>query len=120
MSLLNPDHTNIYEISDREQEQSEARRIAHSPSSTEFYVNSEMFYQTTEGKSVHLFMNNSGAVYLVDVVIYKDGKVAVYNLPAEAEYTLEELDALFLQIRPSSRQWIHLLRCRFCIWARLH
>ncbi|MEK3792851.1 hypothetical protein MKX42_14065 [Paenibacillus sp. FSL R7-0204] len=94
VSLLNPDHTNIYEISDREQEQSEARRIAHSPSSTEFYVNSEMFYQTTEGKSVHLFMKNSGAVYLVDVVIYKDRKVAVYNLPADAEYTLEELDAL--------------------------
>ncbi|MEK3878390.1 DUF7638 domain-containing protein [Paenibacillus sp. FSL M7-0420] len=94
VARLNPELTNIYDISLSEQQRNEARRIALSPTATEFYVNSEMFYQTTEGKSIHLFMKYSGAVYLVDVVIYKDGKVAVYNLPAEAEYTLEELDEL--------------------------
>ncbi|OMF96508.1 hypothetical protein [Paenibacillus sp. FSL R7-0337] len=95
VARLNPELTNIYDISEREQERNEARRIAHSPSATEFYVNSEMFYQTTEGKSVHLFMKYGGKNYLADVVVYMDGRVVLYNLPAEAEYRLEELDGLF-------------------------
>lgn len=117
VTRLNPELTNIYEISEREQERNEARRIALSPTATEFYVNSEMFYQTTEGKSVHLFMKNSGAVYLVDVVIYKDGKVSVYNLPAEADYTLEELDGL-LRTGRSLPPWMLPLWFIYCNWAR--
>ncbi|WP_405114378.1 hypothetical protein MHH28_09820 [Paenibacillus sp. FSL K6-1217] len=95
VSLLNPELTNIYEISVREQERNEARRIAHSPTATEFYVSSETFYQTVEGKSIHLFMKYGGQNYLAAAVVYKDGRVVLYNLPAEAEYRLEELDGLF-------------------------
>lgn len=117
VTRLNPELTNIYEIPLLEQQRNEARRVALSPTATEFYVNSELFYQTTEGKSVHLFMKYSGQVYLIDVVVYKDGRVAVYNLPAEAEYTLEELDGL-LRRRHSSPPWSLPPRYKFGNWAR--
>lgn len=95
ISRLNPDLTNLYEISSREQQRDEARRIAHSPAATEFYVTSDLFYQTIAGKGIHLFMKYGEANYLVDVIVYKDGRVVIYNLPDEIEYKLEDMGGLF-------------------------
>jgi len=93
--MLNPEFVNIYEISKREQEQQEARRVAHSPQSTEFYVKSEMFYQTVEGHGFYIFMKYEGANYLVHMTVYQDGQVMINNLPEEVQCPLGEANAWF-------------------------
>ncbi|WNS44689.1 hypothetical protein [Paenibacillus sp. MMS20-IR301] len=95
LASLNPDLTNIYAISSRERQRDEQRRIAHSPAATDFYVSSEQFYQTVEGASLHLFMKYGSENYLVNITVYKDGRVLIHNLPDEQEYTLEQLAELF-------------------------
>ena len=93
--VLNPDFVNIYEVSEREQQQWEARRVAHSPSSTDFYVKSEMFYQTVEGDGFTIFMKHEGKNYLVHLNVYKDGQVVIYNLPQEVRCNLDEVSKWF-------------------------
>lgn len=93
--VLNPDFVNIYEVSKREQEQQEARRVAHSPQSTDFYVKSELFYQTVEGRGFHIFMKYEDANYLVRMTVYQDGQVMINNLPEEVQCHLDETSAWF-------------------------
>ncbi|KOR90197.1 DUF7638 domain-containing protein [Paenibacillus solani] len=93
--MMNPEFVNIYEVSEREQEQQEARRVAHSPQSTEFYVKSEMFYQTVEGDGFHIFMKYEGANYLIHMNVYQDGQVMIYNLPEEVQCNIDEASAWF-------------------------
>ncbi|OME89808.1 MULTISPECIES: DUF7638 domain-containing protein [Paenibacillus] len=93
--LLNPEFVNIYEISEREQKQWEARRVAHSPRPTDFYVKSELFYQTAEGDGFNIFMKNEGANYLVHLNVYQDGQVMIYNLPQDVQCHLDEANVWF-------------------------
>lgn len=93
--LLNPDFVNIYEISNREKKLSDTRRVTHSPKSTDYYVVSEMFYQTVEGNGFTVFMKHENKNYLVNLIVYKNGKVIIFNLPKEVYYTLEEVSELF-------------------------
>lgn len=93
--VLNPEFVNIYEVSKREQELQEARRVAHSPQSTDFYVKSELFYQTVEGRGFHIFMKYEGANYLVHMSVYQDGQVMINNLPEEVQCHLDETSAWF-------------------------
>ncbi|WP_042201318.1 DUF7638 domain-containing protein [Paenibacillus camerounensis] len=95
ISSLNPELTNLYKVTEREKQQQEARKITSSPAATDFYVMQELFYQTVEGRGFFLFMKYAGAIYLVNLIVYKDGRVAVYNLPEEAEYRIEEIGTLF-------------------------
>lgn len=93
--LLNPEFLNIYEISNREYELQATRKVNLMPKSSDYYVASELFYQTVEGNGFHIFMKYEGENYLVNVVVYKDGRVVIYNLPSEMEYKLEEMGAWF-------------------------
>ncbi len=93
--VLNPYFVNIYESSNREKKLSETRRIIHSPKSIDYYVESEMFYQTIEGNGFSVFMKHEGKNYLVNLIAYKNGLIVIYNLPNEMHYKMEEISELF-------------------------
>ncbi|NEN86903.1 DUF7638 domain-containing protein [Paenibacillus elgii] len=92
---LNPKMSNIYTISKHEKELLEKRKVTYSPEAKDFYVKSEMFYQTIDGKGFTIFMNHKDISYLVNLVVYKDGRVTCYNSSFEFNYDLSELEQLF-------------------------
>ncbi|MNW28900.1 hypothetical protein D3C74_57410 [compost metagenome] len=92
---LNPEFRNIYEITAREQELMEVRRIKQSPKAVDFAVVQEMFYSTIEGDGFSMFMREEGRNYLVNLVVYEDGMVHIYGLPDSREIPIEELEAWF-------------------------
>ncbi|MCX7748204.1 MAG: hypothetical protein N2645_15160 [Clostridia bacterium] len=92
---LNPKLTNIYKISKEEKALLEKRRIKYSPQATELYTKNDLFYQTVEGKGFTIFINKESKNYLVNLVVYKDGKVNCYNSEFEITYSLEGIKELF-------------------------
>ncbi|MFB0841401.1 DUF7638 domain-containing protein [Paenibacillus oleatilyticus] len=93
---LNPKMSNIYTISKYEKELLEKRKVTYSPEAKDFYVKSEMFYhQTVDGKGFTIFMKHKDISYLVNLVVYKDGRVTCYNSSFEFNYELSELEQLF-------------------------
>ncbi|MHA6529351.1 DUF7638 domain-containing protein [Paenibacillus sp. BAC0078] len=94
--LLNPEFLNIYEISNQEYELQTARKVKHNSKSSDYYVAKELFYQTVEGNGFPIFMKYEGENYLVNVMVYKDGRVVIYNLPNEIESKLKEVSELFV------------------------
>lgn len=89
--VLNPEFHNIYEITPRQQQLMDARRVSHSPKATDFAVVQELFYQTITGDGFSIFMKYEGQNYLVNMVVYEDGRVAIYNLPSLVEASMDEL-----------------------------
>ncbi|WP_088829976.1 DUF7638 domain-containing protein [Paenibacillus tyrfis] len=92
---LNPKMSNIYTISKHENELLKKRKVTYSPEAKDFYVKSEMFYQTIDGKGFTIFMKHKDISYLVNLVVYKDGRVTCYNSSFEFNYDLSELEPLF-------------------------
>lgn len=95
IKLLNPKMKNIYTISNEEKELHQRRKIVHSPQAEEFYEKNQLFYQTIKGKGISVFFKNNGKNYLVNVVVYKDGRVTVYNSEFELSFELENVYELF-------------------------
>lgn len=92
---LNPKLTNIYRISKEEKKLLEERKIKYSPEAREMYVNNNLFYKTIDGKGLTIFINHNGRNHLVNLVVYKDGKVSCYNSEFEIDYKLEDMKELF-------------------------
>ncbi|WP_025679104.1 hypothetical protein [Paenibacillus massiliensis] len=92
---LNPEFRNIYEITARERELMEVRRISPSPKAVDFVVIQEMFYSTIEGDGFCMFMREQGENYLVNLVVYENGIVHIYGLPDSREIPIENLEASF-------------------------
>lgn len=92
---LNPEFENIYTITRFQKELNETRKIIHSPPAIDFYVVQEMFYETVEGKGYFIFMNENEKNYLVNLVLYENGLVGIYNSDFEKYYQIDEVVELF-------------------------
>jgi hypothetical protein len=92
---LNPKLTNIYTVTQMEEEKLERRRIRYSPSPKEFYVKSELGYRTVGGGGFTVFLKHDSKTYLVNLVVYKDGNIVCYNAEFEIKYTIENIKEMF-------------------------
>lgn len=92
---LNPNLNNIYTVSEEEKKLLEQRRISYSPEAKDFYVKSELFYQTVEGNGFPIFMKHEGCCYLANLVVYQDGCVKCYHSGCELDYKIEEVQEMF-------------------------
>lgn len=92
---LNPNLSNIYTISEEEKKLLEQRRISYSPEAKDFYVKSELFYQTVNGNGFPIFMRHESCCYLANLVVYQDGCVKVYHSGRELDYEIEEVQEMF-------------------------
>ncbi|SMF78872.1 hypothetical protein SAMN05661091_1624 [Paenibacillus uliginis N3/975] len=95
IKILNPEFKNIYTITKSEKKLFETRKILNSPTAVDFYVVREMFYETIEGEGYFIFMRYNETNYLVNLVIYENGLVGIYNSSFEKIYQLEEVVELF-------------------------
>lgn len=93
--MLNPEFQNIAEITPRQQQLMETRRISHSPKAIDFAVVSELFYETIQGDGFSIFMTYEGQHYLGHLVVYEDGQVAIYNLPNPVKASIDDLAVWF-------------------------
>lgn len=92
---LNPEMENIYEITPRQKQLAEERRVKPSPQARDFLVERELFYQTVEGDGFFVFMKYEGKNHLVNLVVYRDGRVICYLPEQELGYRMDELETLF-------------------------
>lgn len=92
---LNPPMANIYKISSYEKDLLEKRGIKYSPTANDFYVKSEFGYQTIDGKGFIIFLKEKNQNYLVNIIIYEDGKVVCYNGDSEMVYNIKSIKELF-------------------------
>lgn len=92
---LNPDMENIYSISKREKNLLNQRRVSYSPQATEFYVKREMFYETSDGEGFTVFFKHDGKCFLVNLIVYMDGRFTCYTSDFELSYQVEEIESLF-------------------------
>lgn len=92
---LNPQFANIYKITSHERRDCEKRKVKLSPPSKDFYVTSELGYQTVEGKSTSVFIRIESGNYLVNLTVYKTGKVICFNGESEISYNMESIKELF-------------------------
>ncbi|MBP1995736.1 hypothetical protein J2Z66_007378 [Paenibacillus eucommiae] len=92
---LNPKLENIYTLSAEEKELAKNRRITFSPKAKDFYVKNELFYETIDGDGLAVFMQHEGLNYLVNLVVYKDGRVTCYHSEFELNFALDELQEYF-------------------------
>nr|WP_237728658.1 hypothetical protein [Paenibacillus sp. OSY-SE] len=92
---MNPELSNLYVVTDAEKERLEKRRIAYSPRPKEFYVKSELGYQTVEGGSFTVFFNHQDHNYLVNLVVYEDGTITIYHSDFTIQQRVEDMEALF-------------------------
>lgn len=95
ITRLNPKLNNIYTISKEEKELQEKRRISYSPRAKDFYVKNELFYETVDGAGFNIFMKHDGLCYLVNLVVYKDGRIACYSSGFELNFVLNEIEECF-------------------------
>ncbi|MFF2014871.1 hypothetical protein [Paenibacillus sp. NPDC058177] len=91
---LNPELENLYTISVRDKQQ-HGRRVIHSPNASEFYVQTEQFYQTAAGDGFTMFLKHEGQNYIANIVVYEDGLVSCYTPAFEWKMTLDEVGDLF-------------------------
>lgn len=92
---MNPQLSNLYVVTDTEKELLEKRRLAYSPRVKEFYVTNEIGYQTIEGGSFTVFLRHQDHNYLVNLVVYEDGRVMIYHTDFTLQYRIEDINALF-------------------------
>lgn len=92
---LNPEFENIFKITTTQKELNEKRKVIYSPKAADFYVVREMFYETVEGKSFFIFMRENEKNYLVNMVVYENGHVGIYNSDFEKYYQIDEIAKLF-------------------------
>lgn len=92
---LNPEFENIFTITKSQQKLNETRKILYSPKAVDFYVVREMFYETVEGNGFFIFMKENEEHYLVNLVVYENGLVGIYNSNFEKMYQIEEVQELF-------------------------
>nr|WP_308424211.1 hypothetical protein [Paenibacillus albidus] len=90
---LNPDWSNIYQVTAAEKERNERRRVSHSPKAVDFYLKRELFYETKEGEGFTLFMKHEGGNHLVHLVVYEDGRVICHSAAVCLELDLEQVKA---------------------------
>lgn len=92
---LNPEFENMFKITTAQKELNEARKVVYSPTAVDFYVVREMFYETVEGKGFFIFMKENERNYLVNMVVYENGLVGIYNMDFEKYYQMDEIAELF-------------------------
>ena len=93
---LNPEMRNLHTVTETEKRLAEERRVLFSGNAVPFYVRSELFYETAEGRSVFLFMRREGRSDLVRLTVYEDGTADICDADREQTYaSTAEIEELF-------------------------
>jgi len=95
LGKLNPDLANVYQITQREIDLNNKRRVIHASWSKPYRVTSEFGHVTEEGKKTHVFMVDGDRKLLVDVCVFKSGTVRITHPELALEIQLDELNALW-------------------------
>ncbi|NGZ76934.1 hypothetical protein GYN08_16630 [Saccharibacillus sp. VR-M41] len=96
LKRLNPEMSNLYTVTETQKKLAESRRVQFIEEAVPFYVRSETFYETAEGRSIFLFMRREGRSDLIRLTVYEDGTAEICDADREQAYSsMAEVEALF-------------------------
>lgn len=108
---LNPEMTNLYRTTQREQEKWDKARAQWSASPTPCKLKPGFGYNLLDGKSGYIFYWKESGLHLTPLTGYADKSVQL-RVTGEQTYSMEEIDALFergaLTTTPSGEAWVQI------------